>query len=251
MCQKNQLLLMKAQKINITDSAVFISDLHLVDNASNNIFLSFLEYCSVLTNNLFILGDLFDYWVGDDSGMYSNEISALRKLGEEKNIYFIHGNRDFLIGKKFFRENQITILDDETRITLGHHQVLLMHGDTLCSDDKDYQAFRKEVRSKKWQENFLVKKLDERINIASDLREQSKKLNLNKPENIIDVNEKTVNSVIEKNPPIEILIHGHTHRQNTHRYKAFTRFVLGDWKENQGNYLIWKEAEGFEFKTFS
>ena len=99
---------MKAQKINITDSAVFISDLHLTDNAPNNIFLKFLEHSSVLTNNLFILGDLFDYWVGDDSRMYSNEISALRKLGEQKNIYFIHGNRDFLIGKNFFRENQIT-----------------------------------------------------------------------------------------------------------------------------------------------
>ena len=126
-----------------------------------------------------------------------------------------------------------------------------MHGRTLCRESINYQAVRKEVRSKEQQDKFLSKELDERISIASDLREQSKKLNLNKPENIIDVNEKTVNSVIEKNPPIEILIHGHTHRQNTHRYKAFTRFVLGDWKENQGNYLIWKEAEGFEFKTFS
>ena len=242
---------MKAQKINITDSAVFISDLHLTDNASNNIFLNFLEHSSDLTNNLFILGDLFDYWVGDDSGMYSKEISALRELGEQKNIYFIHGNRDFLICKKYFRENQVTILDDETRITLGHHHVLLMHGDTLCSDDIDYQAFRKEVRSKEWQDNFLAKELDERICIASDLREQSKKLNLNKPENIIDVNENTVHSVIENNFPVEILIHGHTHRQNTHKYKAFTRFVLGDWKKNQGNYLIWEEAEGFEFKKFS
>ena len=86
---------MKAQKINITDSAVFISDLHLTDNASNKIFLNFLEHSSNLTNNLFILGDLFDYWVGDDSGMYSKEISALSRLGEQKNIYFIHGNRDF------------------------------------------------------------------------------------------------------------------------------------------------------------
>ena len=242
---------MKAPKINISDSAVFISDLHLTDNASNNIFLNFLEYSSDLTNNLFILGDLFDYWVGDDSEMYSKEICALRKLGEEKNIYFIHGNRDFLISRKYFRENQITILDDETQITLGHHHVLLLHGDTLCSDDTDYQVFRKEVRSKEWQDNFLAKELDERISIATDLREQSKKLNLNKPENIIDVNENTVHSVIENNFPVEILIHGHTHRQNTHRYKAFTRFVLGDWKKNQGNYLIWKKAEGFEFKTFS
>jgi UDP-2,3-diacylglucosamine hydrolase len=242
---------MKAQKINITDSAVFISDLHLTDNASNNIFLNFLDHSSDLTNNLLILGDLFDYWVGDDSGMYSNEIRALRELGEQKNIYFIHGNRDFLIGKNFFRENHITILDDETRITLGNHHVLLMHGDTLCTDDLDYQAFRNEVRSKKWQKNFLAKKLDERISIATHLREQSKKLNLNKPENIIDANEKTVKSVVERNLPIQILIHGHTHRQNTHQYKAFTRFVLGDWKKNQGNYLIWKESEGFEFKAFS
>jgi UDP-2,3-diacylglucosamine hydrolase len=242
---------MKAQEINITDSAVFISDLHLTDNASNNIFLNFLEHSSDLTNNLFILGDLFDYWVGDDSRMYSREIAALKEIGEQKNIYFIHGNRDFLIGKKFFRENHITILDDETRITLGNHHVLLMHGDTLCSDDLDYQSFRKEVRSKKWQKKFLAKKLDERISIATDLREQSKKLNLNKPENIIDVNEKTVKSVVEKNLPIQILIHGHTHRQNTHQYKAFTRFVLGDWKKNQGNYLIWKESEDFEFKAFS
>ena len=156
-----------------------------------------------------------------------------------------------MIGKNFFIENHITILDDETRITLGNHHVLLMHGDTLCSDDTDYQAFRKEVRSTKWQDNFLAKELNERIIIASELREQSKKLNLNKPENIIDVNEKTVHSVMENNSPVEILIHGHTHRQNTHRYKAFTRFVLGDWKKNQGNYLIWKEADGFEFKTFS
>ena len=125
-----------------------------------------------------------------------------------------------------------------------------MHGDTLCSDDIDYQSFRKEVRSKKWQKNFLAKELDERISIAIGLREKSKKLNLKKPENIVDVNEKTVHSVIEKNFPVDILIHGHTHRQNTHRYKSFTRYVLGDWEENQGNYLIWKEAEGFEFRTF-
>ena len=242
---------MKAQEINITDSAVFISDLHLTDNASNNVFLNFLEHSSDSTNNLFILGDLFDYWVGDDSGMYSREITALRKIGKQKNIYFIHGNRDFLIGKNYFRENHITILDDETQITLDHHRVLLMHGDTLCSDDTDYQAFRKEVRSQEWQYNFLAKELDERISIATDLREQSKKLNLNKPENIIDVNEKTVHSIIEKNFPVEILIHGHTHRQNTHRYEAFTRFVLGDWSDNQGSYLIWKEEQGFEFRTFN
>ena len=145
---------MKVQKINIWDSAVFISDLHLIDDVNNNIFLNFLEHSSELTDNLFILGDLFDYWVGDDSGMYSKEIRALKKLGEQKNIYFIHGNRDFLIGKNFFKENHITILDDETRITLGHQQVLIMHGDTLCSDDIDYQSFRKEVRSKSGKKNF-------------------------------------------------------------------------------------------------
>ena len=129
-----------------------------------------------------------------------------------------------------------------------------MHGDTLCSDDLDYQDFRKQVRSKVWQDDFLAKELDERISIAKGLREQSKKLNLNKPENIIDVNETTINSIIEKNLPVEILIHGHTHRQNTHQYNdknKFTRFVLGDWSDNQGSYLIWKEEQGFEFRTFN
>jgi len=254
MSQKNQSLLMKAQKINITDSAVFISDLHLHDNAQNTVFLNFLKHSSDLTNNLFILGDLFDYWVGDDARMYSKELKALKELGKQKSIYFIHGNRDFLITKKYFKENHITILNDETRISLGHHQALLMHGDTLCSDDLDYQDFRKQVRSKVWQDDFLAKELDERISIAKSLREQSKKLNLNKSENIIDVNETTINSIIEKNLPVEILIHGHTHRQNTHQYNdknKFTRFVLGDWSDNQGSYLIWKEEQGFEFRTFN
>lgn len=254
MYQKNQSLLMKVQKINITDSAVFISDLHLTHDANNNLFLNFLRHASDLTNNLFILGDLFDYWIGDDSRMYEDEIKALKEIGTQKKIYFIHGNRDFLINKKYFKKNNITILDDETKISLGNHQILLMHGDILCSDDHDYQDFRKKVRSKEWRSHFLAKELKDRIQIANDLREQSTKSNLNKPENITDVSEETVISIIEKNYPVDVLIHGHTHRQNIHKYKesvAFTRFVLGDWHENIGNYLLWTEDKDFQFKTFS
>jgi len=156
------------------------------------------------------------------------------------------GNRDFLIGEKFLNSTQITSLPEPTVITLGNKKALIMHGDSLCIDDFDYQNFRGLVRSNEWIENFLKKPIQERLKICQELRAQSENEKKNKTELVMDVNNEAVEDILRKNNYPAYLIHGHTHRPNTHDYYIENhysqRWVLGDWHKN-GNYILWKNNQ--------
>lgn len=214
----------------------FISDLHLDESRSevNHYFLNYLSKLDKNITDLYILGDLFEYWVGDDDPMQGldNIKESINKLGENINIWYMHGNRDFLISKCICNDFNMKLISDPTLITRENKRILLMHGDTLCIDDIEYQNFRSIVRSKEWQDSMLSKSLDDRLVIADNLRKQSQLANKGKNEEIMDVNDKEVIKILKEHQP-DILIHGHTHRPNIHQYNIdgsqIYRYVLGDW----------------------
>ena len=213
----------------------FISDLHLDKSRPhiNNYFIHYLKSLNSNVSDLYILGDLFEYWVGDDDPMdgLDDVCEAIIDVGKKINIWYMHGNRDFLVSKKICDNLKINLLQDPSIINIGNMKILLLHGDTLCTDDLDYQEFRLMVRSEKWQNEMLSKPLSERLMIAEALRKKSKEANMEKGEEIMDVNENEVLSVIEKYDP-DIIIHGHTHRPNIHHHDNVIRYVLGDWYNN-------------------
>jgi len=181
---------------------------------------------------LYVLGDLFEYWVGDDdlddpfnaviAGFFSRFSASGRKL------YLLHGNRDFLVGERFARETGAQLLADPA--LLG--DTLLMHGDTLCTDDQDYQSWRRTARSAPWQRDFLAKPLAERRRVVRGLREKSKEVIQAKPAEIMDVNEAAVREALRRHGATR-LIHGHTHRPGHHTLEVdgrrCERWVLPDW----------------------
>ena len=224
---------------------LFISDLHLHSNRPdiNQLFLQFLEQEASTADALYILGDLFEFWIGDDDidGEYHEVIQALRQLTNTGvPVYFMRGNRDFLIGECFAEQTGCTLLDDPTVIELYGERVLLMHGDTLCTDDVEYQAFRDEVRTAAWQERVLAIGLEERVNYFQTLREASQKSIQEKPQAIMDVNQGAVEAAMS-DAQVTTLIHGHTHRPDTHHFsldgQPAKRIVLGDWYEH-GSVLV-------------
>ena len=152
----------------------FISDLHLDKSRPhiNNYFIHYLKSLSSNVSDLYILGDLFEYWVGDDDPMdgLDDVCEAIIDVGKKINIWYMHGNRDFLVSKKICDNLKINLLQDPTIINNGNMKILLLHGDTLCTDDLDYQEFRLMVRSEKWQNEMLSKPLSERLMIAETLR---------------------------------------------------------------------------------
>ena len=156
---------------------------------------------------------------------------AITDLGKKINIWYMHGNRDFLVSKSICKDLKIKLLDDPTVIEIDNVKILLLHGDTLCTDDHEYQNFRTMVRSSIWQKEMLSKSLEERLAIANNLREKSKEANRLKGEEIMDVNNTEVMNIIEKYRP-DVIIHGHTHRPNIHRHNEVIRYVLGDWYKN-------------------
>jgi len=185
-------------------SVFFISDLHLQESRPEltKAFINFLTKKINSEDELYILGDFFEQWIGDD---HENQfINLIKKNLREKTtsgskIYFMHGNRDFLIGKKFCNDVNSILLDDPHELEISRKKILLMHGDSLCTDDKDYQEFRSLVRNKNWQEEFLSKDLNERMEVAKSLREVSKLENKSKDEAIMDVNNLEVLKIIEEN----------------------------------------------------
>ena len=217
-------------------STLFISDLHLDSKRPNviNFFINFLNNLSHDIKAIYILGDFVEYWVGDDDPAVGLQevFKLIKKISKKIDIYFMHGNRDFMISKKYCEENGMKLLDDPTIINLYNRKILLMHGDTLCIDDKEYQKFRHMVRSEEWQKEMLKKSLSERLLLAKNLREKSKNETYNKDEFIMDVNSEEVKKII-LNYNVDILIHGHTHRPNIHKIlcngKEVKRIVLGDW----------------------
>jgi len=211
----------------------FISDLHLSEKTPEltQAFLRFLDESKEACTHFYILGDLFETWIGDDDNSPFNiqikeALSEFTSNGPE--TFFIHGNRDFLIGESFSKDTGITILPDPFSFMVDEQKIVLSHGDFLCTDDVDYIAFRNEVRSKNWQTVFLSKSLDERLQIAASLRDDSKTATAEKSNEITDVNNEEVVDFISKHKP-NLFIHGHTHRPNIHDISSSKRIVLGDW----------------------
>ncbi len=225
---------------------IFISDIHLSDNNSEltNAFKKFLNESKEICTHLFILGDLFEVWIGDDDNSpYHQEIKKelLNFTTNGPKTFFMHGNRDFLIGQSFADETGIEILTDPHTININGLETILSHGDFLCTDDVDYINFRNMVRSDKWKHDFLSKDLDERNAIANSLRNESKNATSEKSLEITDVNLETLNTFLEENNP-DIFIHGHTHRPAIHNEESSVRIVLGDWDE-YGWYLTIDEKD--------
>ena len=211
----------------------FISDLHLSDKNPklNQAFFKFLEESKEDCTHLFILGDLFEAWIGDDDDLpihieIKQALKAFTTNGPE--TFFMHGNRDFLVGESFAKETGITMLPDPYTLEINNQKVILSHGDFLCTDDVDYINFRNNVRSKNWQKDFLSKDLNERKLIASTMRNDSRQATSQKSLKITDVSLNSVYSFLEEHNP-NIFIHGHTHRPKIHHHDAIKRVVLGDW----------------------
>ncbi len=226
--------------MNKKSETLFVSDLHLDDSRPTitSLFLDFLQGSARQAEALYILGDLFEVWIGDDDSSTPNPevISGLHQLTRSGTpVYLMHGNRDFLMGHEFSSSSGCTLISDPTIIDLYGTPTLLMHGDTLCTDDKDYIEFRAMVRNPDWKKEFLGKPLQERKDIAKRLRNESKTSTQNKSIETMDVNQKSVEQVL-KEYRAQHMIHGHTHRPDTHKFilntKPAQRIVLGDWYRN-------------------
>jgi UDP-2,3-diacylglucosamine hydrolase len=230
---------------------LFISDLHLDETRPQivELFTLFLARDARGADALYILGDLFESWIGDDddaplAARVADGLRALRDSGTP--VYFMHGNRDFLLGERYAEHAEMTLLADPTVIDLAGERTLLMHGDTLCTDDIEYQKFRTLVRNPQWQRQFLAKPLAERRAFAAQARGESRKQTALKAAEIMDVNQAAVESAMRAHD-VRRLIHGHTHRPATHRFDlggpAAERIVLGDWYE-QSSVLTWPRLSG-------
>lgn len=220
-------------------TTLFISDLHLdaVRPRITQLFLDFLKTDACRAQALYILGDFFDAWIGDDDPdpHHAEVIAGVRALTTGGvPVYFMHGNRDFLIGDGFARQTGCTLLAEPTVIQLGGTPTMLMHGDTLCTDDLEYQKFRRQVRDSAWQHAFLAKPLAERREFARQARATSQIQTAAKPDYLMDVNQHAVERAMTEYK-VTRLIHGHTHRPAVHRFainnQNLVRIVLGDWYE--------------------
>ena len=227
-------------------TTLFVSDLHLEADRPDigQQFIQFLQTDASEADDLYILGDLFEAWVGDDdpNTHYFAIKRALRKIVDRGiPIYFMHGNRDFMVGKGFANETGVQILDDPYKVTMYGQRTLLTHGDLLCTDDVQYQRVRQMVRNPDWQAQMRVKPLKERLRIAKEARRQSLEQTINMSLQIMDVNQDEVIRVIQQHE-VDVLLHGHTHRPGMHDvevgYRKAKRIVLGDWY-TQGSVVRW------------
>lgn len=225
-------------------TTLFISDLHLDDRRPETTALlqSFLQDEAVNADALYILGDLFEFWLGDDvPSKCSVAVSAALSCLSDKGVacYFMHGNRDFLLKDGYAKSAGVTLLPEEYVADLYGEQVLLMHGDSMCTDDVPYQQFRGMVRNTAWQEGFLAKSQQERLQIALQARDASAEHKGNVSMDIMDVNHGEVLAAFERHG-VSRMIHGHTHRPAIHELEinghAARRIVLGDWY-TQGSVL--------------
>ncbi len=223
---------------------LFISDLHLDPGRPHitQLFLRFLRRRASAADAVYILGDLFEAWIGDDDdSIHSRQVvDGLRTLTDSGVATFVmHGNRDFMLGADFERRSGTRLLADREVVNLYSRPTLLMHGDLLCTDDTEYMKLRATVRDPRWQAGMLDKPLAERMRIAEGMRRQSAQSTAGKPESIMDVNAEAVASAM-RNAHVRCLIHGHTHRPAIHDFlldgEPAQRLVLGDWYE-QGSVL--------------
>jgi len=218
----------------------FASDMHLDESRPETTqrFLQFLQTVAAQGEALYLLGDIFEAWIGDDDDLplYHTVRTALKALTQQSvPVYFLHGNRDFLVGERFAEETGCQLLAEAILIDLYGTPTLLLHGDTLCTADVEYQAFRAQSRSPQYQQAFLHKPLLERRAIASHLRATSKERGSLKADYIMDVASEEVIAQMEKYGA-KRLIHGHTHRPAKHAHllhngETVERIVLGAWED--------------------
>lgn len=235
---------------------LFVADLHLRPERPDlsRAFLEFLQQDVPGADALYLLGDIFEAWIGDDAPMPGleaiyDELAALSARGTA--LYFQHGNRDFLVGQAFLDTLGARALPDQQLISVPGGQALLMHGDQLCTDDTEYQAFRAQVRNPVWQQQFLSQTVEERLAIARQLRAASKARGAEKSADIMDVNPQAVSDALQQ-AGVDLLIHGHTHRPAIHddqiRAGSGTRIVLGDWDEN--GWYLQIDNDGYQLIDF-
>ena len=234
----------------------FISDLHLDPTrpAATALLLAFLERQAGQADACYILGDLFEAWIGDDddTGLASHVTEALHRLtGSGVPVYFLHGNRDFLIGQRFAAASGVRLLQEHQVIDLYGESVLVLHGDSLCTDDLDYQTFRAKVRDPAWQAQLLALPLTQRRALAGQLRETSRQATQQKAADITDVNPAAVEQALREHA-VRRMIHGHTHRPAVHDWTfdglPARRVVLGDWHGHE-SLVLRCEADGWRLET--
>lgn len=235
---------------------LLISDLHLEDKRPDitRALFSLLDHFSDSIDELYILGDLFEIWLGDDAltetaRQVSQRLKALSKEGIS--IFIMHGNRDFLIGKQYCDDCGATLIDEPHFIHLAGRKALLMHGDTLCIEDQLYMDFRRTVRNPGWQTAFLQKSIEERIAFGQQARNQSQEDAKDKSYEILDVTPSEVERVMNQYE-VDLFIHGHTHRPARHNLKTQSgqseRIVLGDW--HQKGWYLYGDDQKLELNSF-
>lgn len=234
------------------DSAQFISDLHISSSCPDIIrrFVGYMRGPALESEALFVLGDLFEYWPGDDLlDQDSNSGACARNILSEisdyttqgRQVYLLHGNRDFLLGAHFCEASGSFLIEDGALISVSRISVEVLHGDLLCTDDFEYQHFRSVVRSENWRNEFLAKPLAERESLMGRMRSKSEHLKSKLRQSIMDVSEQTVAAEFTKSGA-DLMIHGHTHRPACHQYAAGIRWVLPAWDERGGYLTI--DADG-------
>lgn len=226
-------------------ATLFISDLHLEDKRPEitTLLVDFLRGPAREADALYILGDLFEFWIGDDfvtatAKIVAGELQALVAAGVP--VSFQHGNRDFLLGQRYADSAGMSLLPETLIVDLYGRPTLLLHGDTLCTDDVEYQAFRKQVRNPAFQQMFLSQSVEERLAMAASARDASKQHTGNVAMAIMDVNAAAVNEAFEASHTLH-MVHGHTHRPAVHQHELESgttaeRIVLADWYQS-GSYL--------------
>lgn len=239
-------------------ATLFISDLHLEDSRPQmtDLLLRFLKGPAREAESLYILGDLFEFWIGDDalSETARQVATGLRQLSDAGvPCYFMHGNRDFLLGSDYAASAGLKLLPETIVLDLYGTATLLLHGDTLCTDDAEYQAFRAQVRDPKWQAGFLALPVKERFAIAQQARDASKQHTSTASMEIMDVNQGAVRSAFEQHD-VRHMIHGHTHRPAFHELdlddgESASRIVLADWYKEGSVLLVTEDGVSMENLT--
>jgi UDP-2,3-diacylglucosamine hydrolase len=228
----------------LSDLKLFIADLHLTDHQPEiyQRFKAFLDTKARKADALYILGDLFEYYLGDDT---LSEVSQavcedlkILSTDYQTQCFFMPGNRDFLVAKDFAKNAKLTILKDPTPIQIKGQTIVLSHGDELCTDDVEYQKVRQQLRSKPWQEWFLSQSINERIEFAKQARLKSQQHTQSVSDEIMDVNQIAVEKLFQ-NYQANYLLHGHTHRPAFHINGDKQRMVVGDW-HYQTSYIEYK-----------
>lgn len=223
--------------------ALFVSDVHLQESMprTTQAFLDFLHNYAVKADQLYLLGDLFEYWAGDDdldASYIRRIVDALRAVNDSgAHVFWIAGNRDFLVGERFAKAAGLTILPDPSVVTIGGQRIVLAHGDAQCTDDHDYMAFRAQVRQQEWQRQFLAMPLAQRKAVIEGLRNGSRAAQRAKSYEIMDVNPTAIAGLFETSGA-SLMVHGHTHRPARHEHLAgdnkCVRYVLPDWDYDTG-----------------